>query len=276
VKRKNRARPSRVGQWILKKILPSEERRYFIEGIEERYERELADRGRLSALAWYLKDIFCTIPPLIIDNFSGKTIMIKNYLKIVWRTARKQKAYTLITLVGFALGMACCILIFLYVRFENSYDDFHSDADRIFRVALAWHTSDTVNYWATISTPAAWELKEKYPQVEKVARISNRGNQPVGYEEKLFYEEGCLYADPDTFEILSIPAIEGNPKAALNRPGTTILTQRMAKKYFGDKDPLGQSIRIGNDNLEIAAVIADAPENTHLKYNFIGRSSIKR
>jgi putative ABC transport system permease protein len=269
MKRKNRARPPRVGQWILKKILPSEERRYFIEGIEERYERELADRGRLSALGWYLKDIFCTIPPLITDNFSGKTIMIKNYLKIVWRNAHRQKAYTLITLAGFALGMACCILIFLYVRFERSYDDFHRDANRIFRVVLAWHTSDTVNYWATISTPAAWELKDKYPQVEKIVRISNRGTQPVGYEEKLFYEEGCLYADPEIFEIFSIPAVEGNPRAALIRPGTAVLTQRMAKKYFGNKNPLGQFIRIGNETLEIAGIIADPPENTHLKYNFI-------
>ena len=269
MKRKNRARPSRVGQWILKKILPSEERRYFIEGIEERYERELADRGRLSALGWYLKDIFCTIPSLIIDNFSGKTIMIKNYLKIVWRNALRQKAYTLITLAGFALGTTCCILIFLYVRFENSYDDFHPDADRIFRVALAWHTSDTVNYWATISKSAAWELKEKYPQVEKIGRISNRGTQPVGYEEKLFYEDSCLYADPEIFEIFSIPAIEGNPRAALSRPGTAVLTQRMAKKYFGEKNPLGQSIRIGNDTHEIAGIISDIPENTHLKYNLI-------
>ncbi len=267
--RTNKARPPRLGQWILKKILPSGEGRYFTEGIEERYGREFKDRGRISALFWYLKDIFCTIPHLIIDHFSGRIMMFKNYLKIVWRNARRQKAYTIITIAGFALGMACCILIFLYVRFERSYDNFHPDADRIFRVALAWHTSDTVNYWATISTPAAWELKEKYPQVEKVARISNRGSQPVAYEKKHFYEDGCLYADPEIFEILSIPSVEGNPRAALSRPGTTILTQRMAKKYFGDKDPLGQSIQIGNDTLEIAGIIADSPENTHLKYKFI-------
>ncbi|MGD8535151.1 MAG: ABC transporter permease [Candidatus Aminicenantes bacterium] len=196
--------------------------------------------------------------------------MFKNYLKIVLRNTRKQKAYTLIMIVGFAIGMACCILIFLYIQFERSYDDFHLDADRIFRVALAWHTSDTVNYWATISTPAAWELKEKYSQVEKVARIRNRGTQPVACEKKLFYEDGCLYADPGIFEILSIPAVEGNPRAALSRPGTIIITQSMATKYFGNEDPLGQSIRIGNDTLEIAGIITDPPANTHLKYKFIG------
>ena len=268
--RKNKARPPRMGQWILKKILPSEERRYLVEGIEERYVREFKNKGRISALFWYLKDIFCTIPYLIIDRFSGKITMFKNYLKIVLRNTRKQKAYTLIMIVGFAIGMACCILIFLYIQFERSYDDFHPDADRIFRVALAWHTSDTVNYWATISTPAAWELKEKYSQVEKVARIRNRGTQPVAYEKNLFYEDGCLYADPGIFEILSIPAVEGNPRAALSRPGTIIITQSMATKYFGNEDPLGQSIRIGNDTLEIAGIITDPPANTHLKYKFIG------
>jgi putative ABC transport system permease protein len=265
----NKGRPPRLGQWILKKILPSEERRYLIEGIEERYLRELEDRGQISALFWYLKDLFCTIPHLIIDNNFGKITMFKNCLKILLRNTRKQKAYTLITIVGFAIGIACCILIFLYIQFERSYDDFHADADRIFRVALAWHTSDTVNYWATISTPAAWELKEKYLQVEKVARISDRGTQQVKYEERLFYEDGCLYADPEIFEILSIRPVEGNPKAALSRPGTVIITQRFATKYFGEKNPLGLSIRIGENTLEIAGIIADPPENTHLKYDFI-------
>jgi putative ABC transport system permease protein len=268
--KKNKARPPRVGQWILKKILPSEERRYFVEGIEERYVREFKDRGWISALFWYLKDIVCTIPYLIIDRFSGRIIMFKNYLKVVLRNTRKQKAYTLITIVGFSIGMACCILIFFYIQFERSYDDFHADADRIFRVALAWHTSDTVNYWTTISTLAAWELKEKYPQVEKVARIRNRGTQPVSYEKNLFYEDGCLDADPEIFEIFSISAVEGNPRAALSRPGNMIITQRMATKYFRDKNPLGQSIRIGNNTFEIAGIIADPPENTHLKYKFIG------
>jgi putative ABC transport system permease protein len=195
--------------------------------------------------------------------------LVWNYIKIFLRKIKRQKGYSFINITGLAIGMACFILIFLYIQFERSFDDFHLDANRIFRLALAWHTSDTANYWATISTRAARELKEKYPQVEKLARIMNRGTQPVSYEEKLFYEDSCLYVDPEIFEILSITPVEGNPKTALSRPGTTLITQRMATKYFGDKNPIGNSILIRNDTLEIAGIIADPPENTHLKYNFI-------
>ncbi|NIO48446.1 MAG: FtsX-like permease family protein [Candidatus Aminicenantes bacterium] len=236
---------------------------------EEVYREIVKTKGAAIANTWFWFMFFKSLPGFISNSIYWSAVMIRNYLKIVLRNALKQKAYTSITIVGFAIGMACCILIFLYIQFERSYDDFHPDADRIFRVALAWHTSDTVNYWATISTPAAWELKEKYSQVEKVARIRNKGNQPVAYEKKLFYEDGCLYADPEIFEILSIPVVAGNPRVALSSPGSIIITQRMAAKYFGDKNPLGKSIRIGNDTLEIAGIAADPPENTHLKYKFI-------
>ena len=103
---KNKARPPRVGQWILKKILPSGERRYFIEGIEERYMRELKDRGRISALFWYLNDLFSTLPHLIIDNFLASTTMFRNYLKTALRIITRNKAYSLLNIIGLATGMA--------------------------------------------------------------------------------------------------------------------------------------------------------------------------
>jgi len=262
--------PPKLAEWILRRIYPDRGHFTSVGDFQEEYLEFYRSSGPFKANLWYWMQIAKSIPGFIRNKTHWNAVMFKNYLKIVFRNTRKQKAYTLITIVGFAIGMACCILIFLYIQFERSYDDFHPDAGRIFRVALAWHTSDTVNYWATISTPAAWELKEKYSQVEKVARISNRGTQPVAYEKKLFYEEGCLYADPEIFDILSIPALKGNPRSALSHPGTMIITQSMATKYFGDKNPLGQSIQIGNDTLEIAGIIADPPENTHLKYKFIG------
>ena len=130
----NKARPPRLGQWILKKILPSEERRYFIEGIEERYVREFKDRGRISALFWYFRDTLYTIPLLIFDIFTGGIIMLKNYLKIVLRNIKRHKGYSFINIAGLAVGMAAFFLISLYVQYELSFDRYHENADRIYRV----------------------------------------------------------------------------------------------------------------------------------------------
>ncbi|MGD8535037.1 MAG: hypothetical protein PVF66_04240, partial [Candidatus Aminicenantes bacterium] len=105
--RTNKARPPRLGQWILKKILPSEERRFLIEGIEERYVREFKDRGRISALFWYLRDIFRTIPILIIDDFFGSATMLKNYLKIALRNIKRHKGYSILNISGLTIGFAC-------------------------------------------------------------------------------------------------------------------------------------------------------------------------
>jgi putative ABC transport system permease protein len=267
------SRLPKFGDWLLRLLARYDVNPHLRGDFDEEFSSIYETEGFIRSWFWYWTHLLRSLPVFIKDILYWRTIMIKNYLKIALRNFQRHKGYSLINTAGFAIGMACCILIFLYVRFEHSYDDFHPDADRIFRVALAWHTSDTVNYWATISTSAARELEEKYPQVENVVRIRNRGNQPVGYEDKLFYEDGCLYADPEIFEIFSIPAVEGNPMAALSRPGSAVLTQRMAKKYFGDKNPLGRYIRVGNDTFEIAGIIEAPPENTHLKYTIIASLS---
>jgi len=195
--------------------------------------------------------------------------MFRNYFKVALRNIKRYSGYSFINISGLTVGIVCCIFIFLYVRFEFSYDNYHKDADRIYRVALKWYAPNGTNYYATISIPAAVELKENFPQVEQVVRISNRGTQLVRYNDNTFYENWCFYAGPEIFDVFSIPIIVGDKKAVLNRPGTVLITRGMAEKYFAEKNPIGEFIQIGNVNFEITGIIADPPENTHLKYNFI-------
>jgi putative ABC transport system permease protein len=272
----NNAGPPRLGQWVLKKILPSEERQFFIEGIEERYLREFKDRGRISALFWYLKDIFCTIPFLIIDNFSGSGVMFRNYIKVALRNIKKHKGYSIINIAGLAFGIACCLLIFRYVVFEMSYDNYHKDADCIYRINMNMkHQNQETKesrfdlFVPKIPEPLIGHIREDIPNIEKAVCISKGGPALISREDKRFYEDEYMYIDPEVFNIFTIPFVQGNPISALERPNTVVVTQRIAEKYFGNNQILGENITIDGNTYQITGVVENPPKNTHLKYDFI-------
>jgi putative ABC transport system permease protein len=276
--RKNKSRPPRLGQWILKKILPSEESQYFIEGIEERYMREFKDRGRISALFWYLKDIFCTLPHLIIEHFSGRGILFKNYIKVALRNIKRHKGFSIINIGGLAIGIACCLLIFRYVVFEMSYDNYHKDADRIYRINMNMKHQNRKTkesrfdlYVPKIPAPLIGHVREEIPNIEKAVCITKGGLEPklVSREDKRFYENEYMYIEPEVFDIFRIPFVLGNPKSALERPNSVVITQRIAEKYFGNNQILDELIIIDGEMYQITGVVENPPKNTHLKYDFM-------
>jgi len=196
--------------------------------------------------------------------------MLKNYLKIALRNLRKHKAYSFINIAGLAIGISCCALIMLYVQDELSFDRFHKNADRIYRVALSAAASGTPINSATTSAPMAAALVQEYPEVRGAARFWPIGRVLIGHENNRFYEDRFLFADSSVFEVFTFPLLSGDPKTALAQPNSVLLTEAMARKYFGNENPLGKFLRYDNRaDYKITGVLKNIPRRSHLQFDFL-------
>ena len=193
--------------------------------------------------------------------------MLKNYLRVALRTLRRQKAYAAINILGLAAGIACCLFLLLFVRDELSYDRFHENADSIFRVNLS--EEDEPNDIALTPTIVAPLLHRTFPEVLATVRIdASSGLISVG--EKSFNERGFFFADSGFFDVFTFPLIQGDATSALSRPYTVVLTESMARKYFGDEDPMGRVVtRSNSQEYEVTGVMEDVPSNSHMSFNFV-------
>jgi putative ABC transport system permease protein len=150
-----------------------------------------------------------------------------------------------------------------------SYDRYHNDADRIYRIACTWKGEAIEESIPLISYPAADVVKERYTEVELIGRLGKKHRVLVQYGDKAFYENGLIAAEPEIFDIFHIPLLKGGPVLELTRPNTIILTEQMAEKYIDSEDLLGKSIQINNTDFEIIGIVQNAPVNSHLHYDFI-------
>ncbi|MGD8428408.1 MAG: ABC transporter permease, partial [Balneolaceae bacterium] len=204
--------------------------------------------------------------------------MIKNYLKIALRNLRKYKGYTFINISGLSIGLACCVLIFLFVRDELSYDTFHPYAGNIYRVVYST-SEDHQPTNANGSYGPGPAMKQDFSEVVNFVRFRKVGQQGtktfVKHKDKRFYEPRFMFADSTVFDVFHFPLVEGNPKTALSRPNTIVITQEMAQKYFGDENPIGKTLTAdpyANGNLmdfEITGVLNNIPHNSHIHFDFL-------
>lgn len=197
--------------------------------------------------------------------------MFSNYLKIALRNLRKHLGYTTINLTGLAVGLACCLLIVLFVRDEMSYDRFHEKADQIYRVVLDGSFSGSDLNAPVTPAPMSQALVKDFPEVTTATRIFGFGGQQVLRRDALrFIEEDILWVDSTFLDVFTFPLLQGNPETALYAPNTLILTESMANKYFGEENPVGQSLIMGDStNYEITGVVADVPSNAHFDFDFL-------
>jgi putative ABC transport system permease protein len=163
-----------------------------------------------------------------------------NYLKIAFRNLKKNKGYSLINILGLAVGITCCVIILLYVRNELGYDKFYKNADSIYRVYVKSSINGQESRNCKTAAPLGNTLVRDFPEVITFTRIGFFGNHVLKYEDKI-YRERCLYtADSNFFDVFTLPLIIGNPKTALHLPNSIVLTQSAAQKYFGNEDPVGK------------------------------------
>ena len=200
--------------------------------------------------------------------------MFHNYLKTALRNLWKRKSFSLINIVGLAIGMAVSFLILLYVWNEVTYDRFHENAANIYRLATQLDAQGRHFEVASVPAPMGPAMVDQFPEVVRAARLRDFGTRVVSYEEKLYEESKIYHADPDLFRVFTIPVIRGNPETWLQAPFQMLVTEEMAEKYFGSEDPLGKSIKIDNKyTYNITGIVGKMPENSHFKFNMIGSLS---
>ncbi|RMD93019.1 MAG: FtsX-like permease family protein, partial [Calditrichaeota bacterium] len=197
--------------------------------------------------------------------------MFKNQFKIAIRNLLKNKIYTIINITGLAIGMASSILIFLFVLDELSYDRYHKNAERIYRIVEESQAYGKLISLPQMQAPMGPALVATFPEVENAVRLFPvRSTVLVRYGEKSFNEEGLLYADSTIFDIFTFPILSGDPGAALRDPNTVVITRKMAKKIFGHESPIGEQLTIGKDETyTVTNVVEDVPQNSHFTFNFL-------
>ena len=207
--------------------------------------------------------------------------MIKNYLKIALRNLYRNKAYTSINVWGLALGLTCGILIFSLVKYHLSFDNFHANSNRIYRFVTEQHR-DEISYRPNVPNPFGKVFRDDYTFGEKVARIATFGPEMITIQSgnkiyKYKEENGVAFTESEFFDIFNYTLLHGNKKTALVEPNTAILTEKMARKYFGKENPINKTFRVDNRiDFKITGVLKDLPKNTDRKTEiYLSYASLK-
>ncbi|MBG6131487.1 putative ABC transport system permease protein [Aquimarina sp. EL_43] len=200
--------------------------------------------------------------------------MLKNYLKIAWRNLLKNKGYSAINIGGLAIGMTCFLLITLFIRNELSYDSYHENADNIYRVVHHSSKDNIEDRWIWGNAPVGPALKNDFSEVVEKVQFSGRSDVLLNYNERSFQEANCFYVDPTVFDVFSWPLVSGNPETALKAPHSIVLTESIAKKYFGNEDPMGKSIngfggRASDGIYTVTGIMKDVPSNSHFSFDIL-------
>jgi putative ABC transport system permease protein len=199
--------------------------------------------------------------------------MIKNYLRSAWRNIARHKFISFINISGLTIGITCCLLILLYIINELSYDKFNTNADRTYRVTRIFYSKDGSEnlHLSSIAPPFGPLLKVAFPDIEKVTRVLPNGTTVFRYKNKLFNEQNGFFADENFFNVFSVNITEGDKKTALNDPYTVIITPEIARKYFGNEDPINKTVILDNTKHEfkVTGVFEPFPSNSHMHPNML-------
>ncbi len=195
--------------------------------------------------------------------------MLKSYLKIAFRKLKKNKLYSFVNITGLTVGIVSCMLIGIYIVHELSYDRFHANADRIVRVTSERNVGSDIRKYAVTGTKVGPQLKRVFPAVEAFTRTIKYSLIVAKDPEKTFTEKNILFADADFFRIFSFQLLRGNAETVLSTPNKVVLGASIARKYFGNDDPVGKSLHIGSRDYEITGISADVPSNSQVKFDMV-------
>jgi putative ABC transport system permease protein len=251
--------------------------------LEEKFCSTAKNRSLVRAKLNYWYQVLNYVRPFAIrkskSNYLNQYAMFQNYFKIGWRNLLKQKMYSSIKIGGFAIGIAACVLIALFIGQELSYDNHYPDGDRIFRMFRVGSYRGEIGKGVYFPSPFANALLEDFPEVEKTGRYTDIQSFGAGANEirradrlESTHEEGFVFMDPSLLEIFHLPFLYGSPTHALSDPKTMVITKRIADKYFPNEDPIGKVFVLNNDEsiqYKVTGVIRDLPVTSHLQYNFI-------
>ena len=189
--------------------------------------------------------------------------MLKNYIKIAWRNIIRNKLFSAINIIGLSISIACCSIIYLYVTYELSFDDYNEKGDRLFRLITVVKEPKKTVMFARSSPPVAERIKANFPEVSAFTRLSE-SQRLISYKDKKLFDTKILYADSGLLEMFSFGLLEGDVRKALVNPYSIVITQSMAKRYFGNEPPYGKMMQLADTvNLMVTGIISDIPRNSH-------------
>lgn len=257
-------------RFLLKRMSYYNEKHSIIEDFEETFQEIAQKEGNLQAKLWYWSSTLKSLPGYIKLIICWSLAMLKNYLKIALRNIQRYKGYSFINILGLSVGLACCILIMMWVMDELSYDGFYENENQIYRVNSIDHSAGEMKPSAGPPAPIGPVLVNDFPEIQQFTRVqSGWGGWYLHYGEKNFSDEKLCCADPTFFEIFNFEFLHGDPKTALQDRYSIVLTEELAKKCFGDEDPMGKVIKMSDTDLKVSGVIKNVPRNSHLHFDYI-------
>jgi putative ABC transport system permease protein len=265
--------PPGLAKRILDFFAGPEDSAYVAGDLEEKFSVIAADLGLARARRWFFFEVFKAVPGFLRNSFYWRAAMLRNYMTIAWRHMVRSKLFTLTNLFGLAVGMACFILISLWIRDEKSTDRFHANGDRLYQVTII-HPDGTLDP----NSPYALApiLADEFPEISLQTRIFELGSVatcsfrylPPGRPPVQFYEDRVVQVDPSFFSMFSFPVVSGRPETALQTGTSLVISAAAARKYFGDEDPLEKTMIFnGGAILKVTAVV-EVPRNSQIRFDF--------
>ncbi len=282
---KNYHKPPGAANLLYKMLLPEPDRLFLSGDFDEIYNGLYEEKGFLYARLWYWFQVISSILPILFNSFLWSMSMIRNYIKITFRNIIRQKAFSAINISGLAVGIACFLLISLWVKNELSYDRFHKNSGNIYRVLDELHfSSEYRDTYAAIPHIIAPGLQKQFPEIINSTRFLPGGKIQVSAGGKQFYETGAALADPEFFNMFSFKFVKGNPasvfanpESVFGDPASVVITSRMAEKYFAGADPIGKTVSFNNkEHFKVTGVLENIPENSHIKFDFLVPFDLER
>jgi putative ABC transport system permease protein len=204
--------------------------------------------------------------------------MLKNLIIIAWRNIRKDKTYSAINILGLTIGITCSMFLLMYILDELSFDRYHANAANIYRVVSNIKEPDNAFTWAVAQQPLAPELRDNYPEVKNAVRFDGFGGKPMFKNgDKSFYEDNIYYADSTVFDMFSYTFIDGDPNTALDQPFSIVLTEKLAIKYFGTDNAVGQTlVNQNNETFKVTGVMKNVPLNSHFIFDALASANTRK
>jgi putative ABC transport system permease protein len=265
--KKNKTSPPKFAKWILSRLSSYEKNFALSHVMDEDYAEIRSKHGNLKSWLWCWSFVLEIVFQYFKLTLLGSPGMLKNYLRMSFRTIFRHKVFSMINVFGFAFGMTCFILIFLYVRYEMSFEFFFENADRIYRV-ISRTPGDMYmgsDYYGVSPTPLASTLSVEVPEIETATKIGFPQNIWLGEKKQGFYVR-AVHADEEFLKVFSFKLIEGDRATALDGPNKVLVSQEIAEKYFRGENPVGKTVL---NNFIVTGIFESLPENSHFQFDCV-------
>jgi predicted permease len=266
--------PPRLAVWLVKRLERYQTDHAMIDDMQEVFTRACRERSNFLACIWYWGQCLDAAGKHTLFNLKWRFIMFGNYLKIALRNLTRQKGFSFINITGLAIGIACAIFILMWVQDELSYDGFHQNKDKIFRVGALFKNEGNEIYGAQTSAPVAPYLKNNYPEIQNSTTVNSGwltgiSRNIIKFGDRSFYTDDLILTDSSFFDIFSFPFLQGDKNTALENPDSVVLTRSTAEKCFGLEDPMNKTLQVDENPMIVTGVIADVPQNSHLQFDVV-------